>query len=278
MNRVLCVANWSEGRNTETLSSMGRALRAGGCVVHFEGADVDHNRVVTAFSGIADEVRRTLLDVAKVAFARIDMEKHTGVHPRVGALDVCPFIALDSPINPAFAPSIGEELAHIYDLPIFLYEHSETGKHAADLPSLRHGQFEGIQGRELDPDYGPKTANPRLGATILGVRDWLVAMNLNIESSNPATAKFAAREVRRARDAGEPKLNGVRALGLILQSRGQTQVSMNLTKPDKTSPDLVIEWIEERTGPGVPELIGVIRPQDLPKARRLAVRDEQIVR
>ncbi|MGI8924749.1 MAG: glutamate formimidoyltransferase [Fimbriimonadales bacterium] len=278
MNRILCVANWSEGRNPETLTAMSQALRAARCVVHFDVADFDHNRVVTAFSGQPHQVRETLFAVAAGAFARIDMSKHAGVHPRIGALDVCPFIPLDGPVDPDFAPSIAEEIAGAYDLPIFLYEHSETGKHAADLPSLRRGQFEGLHGRELDPDHGPKTANSRLGATILGVRDWLVAMNLNLRIADLAIASTVAREIRRVRDSGDPRLRGVRALGFSLASRRMSQISMNLTEPDETSPDQIVKWIEERTGLGEAELIGVIRPQDLPKARRLAVRDEQIVR
>jgi len=247
-------------------------------MVHFDEADVDHNRVVTAFSGQPQQIRETLFATASEAFARIDMRKHTGVHPRIGALDVCPFIPLDGPVDPNFAPSIAEELAGAYDLPIFLYELSETGKHAADLPSLRKGLFEGLIVRDLEPDYGPKSANRRLGATVLGIRDWLIAMNLNVQTRDPSAVKGAARELRHARDAGEPKLKGVRALGLLLESLGITQVSMNLTKPDETSADAAIEWLEARTGPGVPELIGVIRPEDLPKATRLPVSPEQVVR
>ena len=143
--RLLCVANWSEGRNSALLQLMRDALTDHHGDVHFDGADVDHNRVVTAFSGQASEVRRTLLALASTAFEGIDMRAHSGVHPRIGALDVCPFILLEGELEAAleFTRSLAGQMAEWFALPIFLYEMSETGKHAADLPSLRKGQFEG---------------------------------------------------------------------------------------------------------------------------------------
>jgi glutamate formiminotransferase len=238
--------------------------------VHFDEADEDHNRVVTAFSGDASIVIKTLFSVAEVALGRIDMRLHEGVHPRIGALDVCPFILLAGSLQDAlsFAKDVAAELAQTYSIPIFLYEHSETGKHAADLPSLRRGQFEGLQGRDVTADFGPAVANPKLGATVLGVRDWLIAMNVNLAFGRLAAARSIAGEMRVQRDMGDTRFAGVRALGLPLDRRRLTQVSMNLTKPNEVSPDEIIEWIGERETVVETQLIGVIRDTDLPRAIR----------
>jgi glutamate formiminotransferase len=259
---------------------MRTALRTRGATVHFDEADEDHNRIVTAFSGGAEVVRDTLFAVAKVALDRIDMRTHEGVHPRIGALDVCPFIVLEGSLQDAlaFADAIAAELARNYAIPIFLYEHSETGKHAADLPSLRRGQFEGLTGRELNADHGPTHANPKLGATVLGVRDWLIAMNVNLAEGRLTEARAIAAEMRVQRDMGDSRFVGVRALGLPLNRRRLTQVSMNLTKPNEVTPDKIIDWIDQRENVVETQLIGVIRELDLPGATRLLIRQEQIVR
>ena len=278
--RLLCVPNWSEGRDAAVLADMRAALRAHGANVHFDGADPDHNRIVTAFSGTEQEVRDTLFAIAAVALKGIDMRRHEGVHPRIGALDVCPLIVLHGSRANAldFARGIARDLAEGYDLPVFLYEHSETGKHAADLPSLRRGQFEGMLGRELDADFGPRAANPRLGATVLGVRDWLLAMNVDLAEGRLTEAKAIAGEMRVQRDLGDNRFVGVRALGLPLARREMTQVSMNLTEPDKVSPDELVEWIGEREAVVDTELIGVIRESDVHRATSLPIRPEQIVK
>lgn len=277
MSRVLCVANWSEGRDGETLAAMRGALRKAGATVHYDGSDPDHNRIVTAFSGEQEQVRETLFAVADVAFDGIDMRRHEGVHPRIGALDVCPFISLESGDDEEFVLEVAAALATTYDLPTFLYERSETGKHAADLPSLRKGQYEGLAGRSLNPDFGPSACNPKLGATVVGLRDWLIAMNVNFSNAPLSQMRKLASEIRKLRDGGDPRFAGIRALGLPLASRNMTQVSMNLTKPDITSPDEVIAWLEDRTDRGAPELIGVIRSRDLVNATRLPWTEGQVI-
>ncbi|MDQ2985449.1 MAG: hypothetical protein M3R13_01850 [Armatimonadota bacterium] len=277
--RLLCVANWSEGRDEVLLAAVRDALRSRGATVHFDGSDADHNRVVTAFSGSAEEVRETLFSVAAVAFQGIDMRSHDGVHPRSGALDVCPFILLDGELEHAvqFVNEVAEHLAHDYGLPVFLYEHSETGRHAADLPSLRKGQYEGLFGRELNPDFGPSTANAKLGATVFGVRDWLLAVNVDLPQDALAKAKSIAREIRVLRDEGDPRMCGIRALGLHLLRRGLSQISMNLTNPEATSPDEIIRWIATQAEVVQTELIGVIREGDVANATLLPVEPNQII-
>lgn len=282
---LLCVANWSEGRDEVTLADIRWAMRSSEVKIHYEGSDPDHNRIVTAFSGWPDDVDRALFKIADAALDRMDMRKHEGVHPRIGALDVCPFIIVgDSPTveeAKAWIAWVAERFAKKYDVPVLLYEKSETGKHAADLPSLRKGQYEGLFGRNLDPDFGPRTANPWYGATVMGLRDWLLAVNVNLATEDVAIARQIARELRRVRDA-DPGFAGVRALGLPLPSRGLSQVSMSLTRPDETSFDPIAEWIERRAGElgtslAGTELIGVIRRKDLERASRLNARPEQVV-
>lgn len=262
---------------------MRAALRSAEVEVHFDGADPDHNRIVTAFSGQQGSVHAAVFAVAEVAFAEIDMRQHHGVHPRIGALDVCPFIQLGGSRVDAleFAAEVGRELGESFELPVFLYEQSETGKHAADLPALRKGQYEGLLGRALDADFGPAQANPRLGASVVGLRDWLIAMNVNLATPDPSAALKIASGLRAAR-AVEPFLAGVRALGFALESRGITQVSMNLTRPDLSPADAVVEWVEKRAAENrvrvhSAELIGVIRERDLKNATRLTIAPEQVI-
>lgn len=259
-------------------------LTGWGLDIHFLESDLDHNRTVSAFSGDPEVVFERLERLCEAAFERIDLTRHMGVHPRIGALDVCPFVGMNCEGYPlklkveAFGQRIGER----FGIPIFLYEQSERGKHAFELPRLRRGGFGGLIGRELDPDFGPGLVHPRLGATVIGVREFLIAMNVNFASSDLEWVKGVAADLRKAREEGDPKFFGVRALGFPLASRKRVQLSLNLTQPNMTSPDLVIEWALEkarlsRVKFSETELIGVIREQDLEGATRLPVRREQVV-
>jgi glutamate formiminotransferase len=285
--RLLTVPNWSFGRNRDLTQKFEEALSASDITVHYFEGDLDHNRTVTAFSGEADQVLAVMRHLAMAAFATIDLSRHVGVHPRIGALDVCPFVALPEWNVPfekldAQVQQFGEALALEHDLPVFLYERSEKGRHEADLPSLRKGGFGGLIGKELRPDFGPNLAHPRLGITVLGVRDFLIAMNVNLRTDEVLVAKEIARQIRTLRLEGDERFLGVRALGFPLVSRGLCQVSLNLTLPDITPPDPIIEWIvrkasEAQVAVDGTELIGVIRQKDLPWASRLPVRPEQVV-
>lgn len=283
--RLLAVPNWSFGRGASLLGSFQEILFDAGVTVHYAQSDVDHNRTVTAFSGDGDAVERALRGLCELAFGFIDMNLHEGVHPRVGALDVCPLIPLSDNSEwdaRAFAEKFASDIARQYELPVFLYEKSERGRHEADLPTLRKGGFEGLADRELKPDFGPTHRHPRLGATILGVRDFLIAMNVDLNHADPATARAIARTLRDVRQDGDTRLLGVRALGFPLASRKQSQVSLNLTLPNLTPVDPIIEWIAEQAAERAvevtgTELIGVIRNQDLPTATHLKVMPAQVV-
>ncbi|MCW5937007.1 MAG: hypothetical protein KIT11_06865 [Fimbriimonadaceae bacterium] len=287
--RVLTVPNWSFGRDRRLLWACREALDSWQVKVHYCESDVDHNRTVTAFSGEQEVVEAVLYDLAHLVLPTIDLNRHVGVHPRIGGLDVCPFTPLE-PIGGEdgrsrflqWVESVASGLAEKFDLPVFLYEKSEKGRHEADLPGLRKGGFGGLLERELRPDYGPSRAHPLLGATVVGWRDFLIAMNANLKSSEPVAAKTIAASIRRLRSEGDPRFLGVRALGFPLASREASQVSMNVTLPDLTPVDPILEFIETMAGemtvpPGFDELIGVIREADLPGATRLHPRPEQVV-
>ncbi len=287
--RLLTVPNWSFGRDAGLVRLFVETLEFRPLRVHYLKGDVDHNRTVTAFSGHPDVVFETLLTFAEFAFDRIDLNRHVGVHPRIGALDVCPFVLLpgweETPDGDRLLAEIeafGATLAHRYNLPVFLYEKSERGRHEADLPSLRKGGFGGLLDRELRPDFGPPRAHPLLGVTVVGLRDFLIALNVNLQGTDARVAQQIAREIRTARTEGDLRFVGVRALGFYLATAEVAQVSMNLTLPDLTPVDPIVEWIGARalelgSRSVGNELIGVIRSRDLPHAESLEINPHQIV-
>jgi glutamate formiminotransferase len=308
--RVLTVPNWSFGRDRDLFNRFRDELEASEVTLHYLQSDVDHNRTVSAFSGDEPIVFAMLERLCDLAFDRIDLNHHVGVHPRIGALDVCPFLPVPEtpsrlPAIPSTSPEGGMQpqatitsaaghqlladvetfsarLAARFDLPVFLYEKSERGRHEADLPSLRKGGFGGLLGRELNPDFGPSHVHPSLGVTVVGVREFLIAVNVNLASDDPTAAIAIAKEIRNLRAGGDHRFLGVRALGFALTSVGLSQVSMNLTLPDITHVDPVVEWVmSEAVSHGTrsanTELIGVIRRRDLSTATRLLVKDAQVV-
>jgi glutamate formiminotransferase len=285
--RVLTVPNWSFGRNRALLRRFEATLTRADLQVHFLQSDVDHNRTVSAFSGEEAPVLESLLELAEQAFETIDLSHHIGVHPRIGALDVCPFIPLDGvkdgvQLTNALVERIAATIAGRWEVPVFLYEKSERGRHEADLPSLRRGGFGALLDRTVHPDFGPEHAHARLGVTVMGVRDFLLAVNVNLKQEDPVIAKRIAQQIRTLRRDGDPRFLGVRAQGWPLISRKLVQVSLNITLPDLTDVDPIIEWIvDEARNAGVSfaktELIGVIRPQDLPGATRLEIHPDQVV-
>ena len=283
--RLLTVPNWSFGRSALLLRSFYDVFEARGLPVHYLRSDIDHNRTVSAFSGEPEELSDTLFDLAERALDAIDLNRHVGVHPRIGALDVLPFV-LDSPEDAtpalAFVESFAARLAERYELPVYLYERSERGRHEGDLPSLRKGGFGSLLERELRPDFGPRRAHPRLGATVVGLRDPLVALNVDLRHPMATAARAIASEIRALRSQGDPAFLGVRALGLTLPSREMSQVSLNVTLPDLTPLDPIVEWIERRAlALGVAsagaELVGVLPARHAETATRVPFEAAQLV-
>jgi glutamate formiminotransferase len=289
--RLLTVPNWSFGREKALLRQFREILANPLVTLHYCEADVDHNRTVTAFSGEEDVVANMILRLAMACFDTIDLNKHVGVHPRIGALDVCPFVILEPDSQRgnvqlmnalAVAENLAGRLAATFELPIFLYEKSERGRHEADLPSLRKGGFGALLGQELRPDFGPSHAHPRLGVTVLGVRDFVIAFNVNLMTEDVDVAKTLARQIRQMRIEGDSRMLGVRAMGLPLASKGYVQICLNLTLPNLTPVDPIVDWIYEQvTRVNIKiagaELVGVIRSEDVETASHLPIYPAQIV-
>jgi len=289
--RLLTVPNWSFGREKALVRQFREILSNPLIELHYCEADVDHNRTVTAFSGEEDVVANTILRLAMVCFDSIDLNKHVGVHPRIGALDVCPFVIPEPDpkhsdvqlMNAlAVAENLAGRLAATFDLPIFLYERSERGRHEADLPSLRKGGFGALLDRELRPDFGPSQAHARLGVTVLGVRDPLIAVNINFTTEDVDIVTTLARQIRQMRIEGDARMLGVRAMGLPLASQKNVQLCLNLTLPDLTQVDPIVDWVYEQVKRvSIPvagtELVGVIRSKDVPTATHLPILPAQIV-
>ena len=256
------VPNFSEGRDAAVIKEIGRALaeRAELLDVH---TDADHNRTVFTLVGGDRELVDALVAGIAVACKRIDLRKHEGVHPRIGAADVVPIV----PVRPEdmkraraasleLARRIGKELG----LPVFLYAEGGAGRGPA---FFRRGGPAELQGRidagELAPDFGPSQLDPAAGGAIVGARRPLIAFNVNLVGTNVDTAREIA-EVVRERDGGFP---GVRALGLDLPSTGQVQVSMNVEDWEASALHEIVGAIErEAAARGVEvagaELVGLM--------------------
>lgn len=288
VGHVLTVPNWSFGRSNILLRQVQDLLSESEVTVHFCASDVDHNRTVTAFSGPWELVRTTLLKAAELILPAIDLNRHVGCHPRIGALDVCPFIPLwpwkqlkeDREDMEAKVQAFCCELAETHDLPVFLYEDSARSG-SPSLVSLRKGGFGGLLDKDLDSDFGPRQAHKFLGASVVGLRQFLLAVNLNFSEPDTRVATTLSDRIW-VRRKDDPEFAGIRSLPFRLNSQGMSQLSMNFTKPDLTHVDPVIRWASEAADrAGVKavstELIGVIRPQDLPGATTLEPRPEQIV-
>jgi glutamate formiminotransferase len=227
------VPNVSEGRRPDVLAALSAAVRGvPGVLVLDQSADPSHNRSVFTLAGDADAVRCALLDLMEVAVQRIDLRTHDGVHPRIGAVDVVPFIPLAGSTMAecvALSHAFGRAVAERWNVPVFLYEHSATRPGRRRLEAIRKGSFEGLGEKlrkaEWHPDYGPARPHPSAGAIVVGARMPLVAFNVNLATADVAIARQIAAAIRES-SGGLP---AVKALGLWLAHRGLAQVSMNLT-------------------------------------------------
>jgi glutamate formiminotransferase len=229
---VECVPNFSEGRRAEVVDAI--AARVSGTPeVHLldRTSDVDHNRSVLTFAGPADAVTTAMEAALAEAIARIDMNDHTGQHPRLGAVDVIPFVPLgDTTMDEcvAVAKDFGKRIAERFDLPVYLYARAASRPERVSLPDIRRPQFEGLRELmstpEYEPDFGPAHLHPTAGAVVVGARPFLIAYNINLESDDVELAKRIARQVRES-SGGLPR---VQAMGLYLDDLHCAQVSMNL--------------------------------------------------
>jgi glutamate formiminotransferase len=233
MSRLIeCVPNFSEGRDMATVDAIAARV-SGSPGVHLldRTSDRDHNRSVLTFAGEPDAVGDAMEAAVAEALTRIDMRAHEGQHPRVGAVDVIPFVPLGETTMDecvALARSFGERVAMRFDLPVFLYAGAARTPAREVLADIRRPQFEGLRDLiatpDYTPDYGPARLHPTGGAVVVGARPFLIAYNINLESQDIDLAKEIAKRVRE-RSGGLPR---VQALGLFLDDLNCAQVSMNL--------------------------------------------------
>ncbi len=234
-----CVPNVSEGRDPLVLARLADSVRGvPGVRLADVHADPDHHRSVFTFMGPPDAVERAALALAATAFAAIDMRGHRGVHRRIGALDVVPFVPLRGMAMEEAAErarALGQTLARAHEVPVYLYGEAASRPERRSLHAIRAGEYEALDDRLTDPamspDAGPARFDPRTGATAVGARGVLVAYNVWLKSPDLQAARAIARTVRES-SGGLPKLQ---ALGLPLARRGLVQVSMNLVDYRVTS-------------------------------------------
>jgi len=269
---VECVPNFSEGRDLEKVEKIVQAFRAKENVKLLDySTDKDHNRCVVTVVGEPEALKEAMIEAIGNAVGLIDMTKHEGQHPRMGAVDVVPFIPIRNvTIEEAdkLAKEVAKEASEKYGLPFFLYEKSASASHRENLATIRKGQFEGMAEKMTDdmwkPDFGPSTIHPTAGVTAIGARMPLVAFNINLGTSDLSVADKIAKQVRHLGGG----FRFVKAMGVELEERKIVQVSMNLTDYTKSAVYRVFETVKmeaQRYGVNVvgSEVIGLVPMQAL---------------
>jgi len=243
------VPNVSEGRRIDVVDRLADAVGAGeGVFLLDRTSDASHNRSVFTLAGEHGPVAEALERLVAAAIHEIDMEAHTGEHPRIGAVDVIPFVPLAATTMDdcvELARSFGERIATRFDLPVFLYARAATRPERVKLADVRRGQYEGLKA-EIDqlgrgPDFGPVRMHPSAGAVAVGARPFLIAYNINLDSPDVELAKRIARRVRES-GGGLPR---VQANGFWIEELGRAQVSMNLLDFATTPVWLVWDTVRE---------------------------------
>ena len=266
------VPNFSEGRDLKKVERIVDSFRAkpGVKLLDFS-TDPDHNRCVVTVLGQPEPLKRAMVEAIGTAVELIDMTRHEGQHPRIGCVDVIPFIPVrDCTIQEAdqLAREIAQEAALLYGQPFYLYEKSATAPHRVDLANIRKGQFEGLAEKMKDPlwkpDFGPDTIHPTGGATAIGARMPLICFNINLDTPNVEIASAIAKTIR--------NMNGgfryCKAMGVHLEDRNLAQVSMNLTDFTQSAMYRVFETVKmeaRRYGVNVlgSEIVGLVPQQAL---------------
>lgn len=233
-NKIIeCVPNFSEGRDLEKIDKIVAPFRgkAGVKLLDYSN-DEDHNRLVVTLVGEPKPLREALIEAIGVAVRLIDLNHHTGQHPRMGAVDVVPFIPIKNCTMEeavTLSEEVGAQVAELYDLPVFLYEKSASSPYRENLAAIRKGEFEGMAEKiklsEWRPDFGPSERHPTAGAVAIGARMPLVAYNINLSTPNLEIATKIAKNIRHINGG----LRYVKAMGVELKERNITQVSINMT-------------------------------------------------
>ncbi|MFI5413799.1 MAG: glutamate formimidoyltransferase [Candidatus Lutacidiplasmatales archaeon] len=269
MNRLIeCIPNISEGRRGDVVAAIrDAALGAARDVLLLDStSDPDHNRSVFTFLGDGPALVDAMTAMVGAAVERIDLRSHRGAHPRLGAVDVVPFV----PIRGAsaadcvgFAKDLGARIAERFSLPVYLYEDAAVSEERRNLATIRKGEFEGLGKKMADPswrpDFGPGEPHPTAGATVVGARTFLVAYNINLGTSDKSIADKIAKAIRHIGGG----YRYVKAMGVLLEDRHLAQVSINMTNFEKTPLHRVFETVRsEAERHGVPvvgsEIVGLV--------------------
>ena len=275
MALIECVPNISEGRRPDVVNAIAQAVAGvDGVRLLDRSSDDAHNRSVLTFAGATPAVQQAVIALFAAALDLIDLRQHTGAHPRLGAVDVVPFVPLNGATMAqcvALAKETASMVASRFDLPVYLYEEAAGTPERRNLADIRRGEFERLATKlassEWAPDYGPSRPHPSAGATVIGARAALIAFNVNLATDRLDIAKAVAAAVRHS-SGGLPF---VKALGIALPDRGIVQVSMNLTNFEQTSMLRAFEAVRreaERRETTVveSEIVGLVPESALPPA------------
>lgn len=249
MNQIIeCVPNYSEGRDKEKMEKILDCFRGKEGVKLLDYSnDINHNRMVVTLVGEYEPLKKAVVESVGVAVDLIDLNKHEGQHPRMGAVDVIPFIPIKNATMDeciALSKEVGKEIADKYNFPVFLYEKSASAPHRENLAAIRKGEFEGMAEKihepEWHPDFGPEERHPSAGTVAVGARMPLVAYNINLNTDRLDIATAISKKIRH--------INGgyrfVKAMGVDLADRGIVQVSINMTDFTKTALYRVFETVK----------------------------------
>ena len=267
MKLIESVPNISEGRDGQKIEEIAAQVRAvKGVALLDVDPDSDHNRTVITFVGPPEGVEEAVLRLVAKAVELIDLNRHRGEHPRMGAVDVIPFVPIRGTTMEEcieLSRRVGERIWNMFKIPVYLYEESATRPERRDLAEIRKGEFEGfaskIQEPDWAPDFGERRVHRTAGVVAVGARPPLIAYNVNLGTSDLGVARKIAKAVR----GSSGGLRYVKALGLALEERGIVQVSMNMTDYEKTPLFRVFELIKrEAQRYGVPvvgsEIVGLV--------------------
>jgi glutamate formiminotransferase/formiminotetrahydrofolate cyclodeaminase len=269
---VECVPNFSEGRNEDVINAIADAIRqTPGCTLLDVDPGKSTNRTVYTFVGSPEHIVDGAINAAKVARKLIDMRHHKGEHPRMGALDVCPFIPVANVTMEEcveLAKEFGRRAAEEIGIPVYLYEYAQEKEYRKRLPDIRQGEYEGLREKihkpEWKPDFGPAEFIPEWGATVAGARFFLIAYNINILGTNNQAHRIALDLREAGRGDGQPGLlKEVKAIGWWVNEYNMAQISMNLTNFKVTPPHIAFEEAkriakEINVGVAGSEIVGLI--------------------
>lgn len=264
---VECIPNFSEGRNKEVVEKIVDAVRkTEGAKLLDYSSDASHNRSVVTFIGTPEAVEEAMVNMAEKVYENIDMRNHKGEHPRMGALDVVPFVPITGVTMEEcieIANRVGKTIGEKFNIPVYLYEKAASNKGRENLATVRKGQYEGffekIKDANWKPDYGPCEVNEKGGCVAIGARVPLIAYNINLDTDNVEIADKIAKVIRHLGGG----LRYVKALGVKIEDRNMAQVSINVVDYQKTALYRVFEMVKmeaRRYGVNVigSEVIGLI--------------------